>query len=83
MGLLEDEVQGQSLPTMVQTLSRFLLERVNQEYRSIPPASTALEQDLFNLNQPPNPDELVSKVLATSAVVSIKCMSCKNENTRP
>ena len=83
MGLLEDEVSGQTLPTMVQNLSRFLLERVNQDYRSTPAASTVLEQSLFNLSNPVNLDDIVSKVLATSAVVSIKCGYCKTENTRP
>jgi len=67
---------------MVQKLGRFLLDRVNQEYRSIPAASTALEHSLFDLSQPTNPDELVSKVLATSAVINIKCNACKIETIK-
>lgn len=68
---------------MAQGLSRFLFDRMNHEYRSITPASTALEQTLFKLPKPPTPDELVSRVLATSAVVTIKCMNCRSETTRP
>jgi PAB-dependent poly(A)-specific ribonuclease subunit 2 len=68
---------------MSQGLSRFLFDRINHEYRSIPPISTGLEQTLFNLSHPPTPDELVSRVLATSAVVTIKCMNCRSETTRP
>ncbi|KAL2021290.1 hypothetical protein VTK56DRAFT_7369 [Thermocarpiscus australiensis] len=83
LGLLEEETHVPSLATMVQGLSRFLFDRINHEYRSITPASTALEQSLFKFPQPPNPDELVSKVLATSAVVMIKCMNCRSETTRP
>lgn len=68
---------------MAQGLSRFLLDRINHEYRSITPISTTLEQTLFNLPQPPSPDELVSRILATSAVVTIKCINCRSETTRP
>lgn len=68
---------------MVQGLSRFLLDRINHEYRSIGPASTSLEQTLFKLPHPPSPDELVLRVLATSAVITIKCMNCRSETTRP
>jgi PAB-dependent poly(A)-specific ribonuclease subunit 2 len=83
LGLIEEEVHGPSLATMVQGLSRFLLDKIHQEYRSISAASTALEQALFNLAEPPNPDDLVSRVLATSATTTIKCMNCRNESMRP
>ncbi|KAG7286596.1 poly(A)-specific ribonuclease [Staphylotrichum longicolle] len=83
LGLLEEETHVPSLATMSQGLSRFLFDRINHEYRSIPPISTGLEQTLFNFPQPPSPDELVSRVLATSAVVTIKCMNCRSETTRP
>ncbi|KAK4119549.1 hypothetical protein N657DRAFT_581467 [Parathielavia appendiculata] len=83
LGLLEEESHVSSLLTMSQGLSRFLFDRINHEYRSIAPVSTALEQTLFHLQQPPSPDELASRVLATSAVIMIRCMNCRNENTRP
>ncbi|EAQ84938.1 hypothetical protein CHGG_08952 [Chaetomium globosum CBS 148.51] len=83
LGLLEEETHVPSLSTMSQGLSRFLFDRINHDYRSINPISTTLEQTLFNLPQPPTPDELVSRVLATSAVVTIKCMNCRSETTRP
>ncbi|KAK0641099.1 ubiquitin carboxyl-terminal hydrolase-domain-containing protein [Cercophora newfieldiana] len=83
MGLLEDESHGYNLTTVVQNLTRFLLERVNHEYRSIAPASTALEQKLFNLDEASNPGDLIHKLLATSAVDSVKCVNCKNETVRP
>ncbi|KAL2131448.1 hypothetical protein VTI74DRAFT_5096 [Chaetomium olivicolor] len=82
LGLLEEETHVPSLSTMTQLLSRFLFDRINLEYQSISPASTALEQALFKLPNPPTPDELVSKVLATSAIANIKCMICRSENTR-
>ncbi|AEO64295.1 uncharacterized protein THITE_2110294 [Thermothielavioides terrestris NRRL 8126] len=83
LGLLEEESHVPSLSTMTQGLGRFLFDRITHEYRSIAPASTALEQAVFNLPQPPNPDELASRILATSAVVMIKCMNCRSETTRP
>lgn len=83
LGLLEEEVSGRPLATMVQNLSRFLLDRIGLEYRSLPPASTTLEQSVFGLTQSPTPDELVSKLLATSATMTIKCVACKNEQQRP
>jgi PAB-dependent poly(A)-specific ribonuclease subunit 2 len=83
LGLLEEETHVPSLSTMSQGLSRFLFDRINHDYRSITPISTTLEQTLFNLPQPPVPDELVSRILATSAVVTIKCMNCRSETTRP
>ncbi|KAL1837826.1 hypothetical protein VTJ49DRAFT_3373 [Mycothermus thermophilus] len=82
LGLLEEETHMSSPAAMSQGLSRFLLDRITHEYRSLPPVSTALEQGIFNLSQPPTPDELVSKVLATSAVITIKCTNCRNETTR-
>lgn len=63
-------------------MGRFLFERINNEYRSITPVSTALEQSLFGLPDAPSPDELASKMLATSAVITIKCMNCRSETTR-
>ncbi|KAK3945602.1 PAB-dependent poly(A)-specific ribonuclease subunit PAN2 [Diplogelasinospora grovesii] len=83
LGLLEEEVHGQSLNTMVQGLGRFLMDRITQEYRSVRAASTSLEQNLFRLDQPPAPEDVANRVLATSAVITIKCTSCKNEFTRP
>jgi PAB-dependent poly(A)-specific ribonuclease subunit 2 len=68
---------------MIQGLTRFLLDRISNDYRSIPPASTTLEQTLFNLPQPINQEDLLSRLLATSAVTSIRCNNCRNESTRP
>ncbi|KAK3332099.1 ubiquitin carboxyl-terminal hydrolase-domain-containing protein [Cercophora scortea] len=81
--LLEDEGSGQSLAAMVQKLCKFLLDSISQEYRSIPAASTALEQSLFNLGPSPDPDDLVSRILTTSAVTAIKCTNCRSEYSRP
>ncbi|KAJ4293921.1 poly(A)-specific ribonuclease [Collariella sp. IMI 366227] len=82
LGLLEEETHVSSLSTMTQLLSRFLFDRINLEYQSISPVSTTLEQKLFNLPNTPTPDELVSRVLATSAIANIKCMNCRCETTR-
>lgn len=68
---------------MVQGLTRFLLDRISNDYRSIPPASTTLERTLFNLPSPVDQEDLLSRLLATSAVSSIRCNNCRNESTRP
>jgi PAB-dependent poly(A)-specific ribonuclease subunit 2 len=44
LGLLEEDSPGSSLTTMLQGLNRFLLERITQDYRSIPPHSSAFDQ---------------------------------------
>ncbi len=68
---------------MAQSLSRYLLDRIKDDYRSIQPASTVLEQELFGLRDPPMADELLTRLLATPAVVSIRCINCRSESTRP
>lgn len=68
---------------MIQGLTRFLMERISNDYRSIQPASVTLEQSLFGTTAPVDLDELLSKVLATAAVSAIRCMNCRNETTRP
>ncbi|KAK3384295.1 ubiquitin carboxyl-terminal hydrolase-domain-containing protein [Lasiosphaeria ovina] len=83
MGLLEEGTHPASLAAMVQALSRFLFQDISRGYQSISPASTVLEQALFNLPQPLTPDEFVSRVLTTSAVITIRCTHCRNESTRP
>ena len=83
LGLLEEESRTLSLTMMAQSLSRYLLDKIREEYRGIQPVSTALEQELFGLREPPNVDELLSRLLTTPAVVSIRCMNCRNESTRP
>jgi PAB-dependent poly(A)-specific ribonuclease subunit 2 len=44
LGLLEEDAPGSSLTSMLQALNRFLLERISQDFRSLPPHSTELEQ---------------------------------------
>ncbi|KAG0651296.1 Poly(A)-nuclease deadenylation complex subunit 2 [Hyphodiscus hymeniophilus] len=46
LGLLEEDAPGSSLTTMIQGLNRFLLDRITQDYRSIPPHSSAFDQVL-------------------------------------
>jgi PAB-dependent poly(A)-specific ribonuclease subunit 2 len=67
---------------MTQILSRFLLERLNNDYRSIQPASTTLEQGLFGIQEPVNIDELLSRILPMSHITTMKCVNCRNEQTR-
>lgn len=83
LGLLEEEVHSSTPAVMIQGLTRFLLDRISHDYRSIPPASIALEQAIFNLAPPVNQEDLTSRLLATSAVSSIRCNNCRNESTRP
>ncbi|KAH8816153.1 PAB-dependent poly(A)-specific ribonuclease subunit PAN2 [Xylogone sp. PMI_703] len=72
LGLLEEDNTGTPLTTMLQGLNRFLLERITQDYRSIPPHANAFDQVSIN-----------PKVLATSATITIRCMNCRSEHTRP
>jgi PAB-dependent poly(A)-specific ribonuclease subunit 2 len=44
LGLLEEDAPGVALTTMLQGLTRFLLDRLAQDWRSIPPHSLAFEQ---------------------------------------
>jgi len=44
LGLLEEDAPGAALTTMFQGLTRFLLDRLAQDWRSIPPHSLAFEQ---------------------------------------
>ncbi|PHH86624.1 hypothetical protein CDD83_9979 [Cordyceps sp. RAO-2017] len=46
LGLLEEDSHGSSLSVMLQGLTRFLLDKIVQDYRSISPTSSALEQVL-------------------------------------
>lgn len=82
LGLLEEDGHGASLTAMLQGLNRFLLDRITQDYKSIPPYSTTFEQvsvftplmrSILNLGQ----------VLATSATTTIRCMNCRSEHTKP
>ena len=46
MGLLEEDLHGSSYATMLQGLTRFLLDRMVQDFRSFPPkdVTTTLEE---------------------------------------
>lgn len=46
LGLLEEDTTGGSLTVMLQGFNRFLLDRIVQDYKSIPPYSPAIEQVL-------------------------------------
>ena len=81
--LIEDENKGRPLTDMVQGLCRFLFVRSVEEYKSIPPASTKLEQSLFAFPQsPPNLADLVNRVMSISVKQSTKCMFCRNVDSK-
>ncbi|KAL3422025.1 PAB-dependent poly(A)-specific ribonuclease subunit PAN2 [Phlyctema vagabunda] len=46
LGLLEEDSPGSNLSTMIQGLNRFLLDKIVQDYRNIPPRPPAFEQVL-------------------------------------
>ncbi|KAF9875948.1 pab-dependent poly -specific ribonuclease subunit [Colletotrichum karsti] len=46
LGLLEEEPNGSPLTVMLQGLTRFLLDKIVQDYKSIQPGSTRMEQML-------------------------------------
>ncbi|KAI7761581.1 hypothetical protein ACKAV7_009003 [Fusarium commune] len=45
LGLLEEDPHGSSLNVMLQGLTRFLLDKIVHDYRTINPSSTAMDQD--------------------------------------
>lgn len=60
----------------------FLFDKISQDYKGTPPISTELERTLFKLNQPPNPLDLVKRLLETDARYQIKCMHCQHVSPR-
>lgn len=46
LGLLEEEVSSSSISTMLQGLTRFLLDKIAQDWRSISPQSASIDQVL-------------------------------------
>lgn len=44
LGLLEEDPRGASLNVMLQGLTRFLLEKIVHDFKSMTPASPAMEQ---------------------------------------
>ncbi|CCF38705.1 PAB-dependent poly(A)-specific ribonuclease subunit PAN2 [Colletotrichum higginsianum] len=46
LGLLEEDPNGSTLTVMLQGLTRFLLDKIVHDYRSIPPGSNTMEQML-------------------------------------
>lgn len=44
LGLLEEDPRGSSLNMMLQGLTRFLLEKIVHDFKTIEPSSTAMEQ---------------------------------------
>ncbi|KYK55176.1 PAB-dependent poly-specific ribonuclease subunit PAN2 [Drechmeria coniospora] len=46
LGLLEEDLHGSSLNVMLQGLTRFFLEKIVQDYRSMSPSSSSMEQIL-------------------------------------
>ena len=44
LGLLEEDSPGTPLTSMLQALNRFLLERIAQDFRSMPPHASTLDQ---------------------------------------
>lgn len=48
LGLLEEDSHGSSLNVMLQGLTRFLLERIAADYKTMAPASSSMEQVHIN-----------------------------------
>lgn len=44
LGLLEEDTHGSSLNVMLQGLTRFLLERIAGDYKTMAPASPSMDQ---------------------------------------
>ncbi|KAF5027632.1 hypothetical protein F66182_258 [Fusarium sp. NRRL 66182] len=61
LGLLEEDPHGSSLNVMLQGLTRFLLDKIVHDYKSINPASSAMDQ--------------VLATSATSSIRCINCRS--------
>uniref|UniRef100_UPI00046208E1 PAB-DEPENDENT POLY(A)-SPECIFIC RIBONUCLEASE SUBUNIT PAN2 n=1 Tax=Neurospora crassa TaxID=5141 RepID=UPI00046208E1 len=81
-GVLEDIAKDKNPSTLVKNLTMFLFDKISQDYKGTPPISTELERTLFKLNQPPNPLDLVKRLLETDARYQIKCMHCQHVSPR-
>ncbi|GAP92580.2 putative PAB-dependent poly -specific ribonuclease subunit PAN2 [Rosellinia necatrix] len=69
LGLLEEEPHGSSRTVVLQQLVRFLLRQMSQNYRT-----------MVHENDPQS--AAFEELFRTSAVSSIRCMNCRNENTK-
>lgn len=80
--LLDEEHAGQPCTAMNQGLLRFLFDKINNEYRTAVPASTALEQRILALPEPVNPNDLLARLFGIEAMNMVKCTTCRVETCR-
>ncbi|KAI1186605.1 PAB-dependent poly(A)-specific ribonuclease subunit PAN2 [Nemania serpens] len=75
LGLLE-EPHGTPLTLVVQQLARFLLREMSQNY------STMVIKNIQSFGTDSQSPAAFEELFRTSAVNSIRCMNCRNENTK-
>ena len=83
LGLLEEDPHGSSVNVMLQGLTRFLLDRVVQDFKTMSPPSPSAMEQVCELNLLYRTPLIFQQLLATAATSSIKCMNCRSEYTRP
>ncbi|KAI0197632.1 PAB-dependent poly(A)-specific ribonuclease subunit PAN2 [Astrocystis sublimbata] len=76
LGLLEEEPHGADRTHMLQQLARHLLKQMSQDY------STMVNKNVQSFGVDPQPPGAFQELFQTSAVSSIRCMNCRNENTK-
>ncbi|KAH8163511.1 hypothetical protein CIB48_g4741 [Xylaria polymorpha] len=96
LGLLEEEPHGPDRTLMLQQLARFLLKQMSQNYSTMvikniqsfgaDSQSPAAFEEVGSLSMVRPHVHSISanwcQLFRTSAVSSIKCMNCRNENTK-
>ncbi|KAI0467541.1 PAB-dependent poly(A)-specific ribonuclease subunit PAN2 [Xylaria cf. heliscus] len=76
LGLLEEEPHGSDRTHMLQQLARFLLKQMSQNY------STMVVKNIQSFGADSQSPAAFEELFRTSAVSSIRCMNCRNENTK-
>ncbi|KAI0192050.1 exonuclease [Xylaria flabelliformis] len=76
LGLLEEEPHGSDRTLMLQQLARFLLKQMSQNY------STMVIKNIQSFGADTQSPAAFEELFRTSAVSSIRCTNCRNENTK-
>ncbi|KAI1129895.1 PAB-dependent poly(A)-specific ribonuclease subunit PAN2 [Nemania abortiva] len=76
LGLREEEPHGTPLTLVLQQLARFLLRQMSQNY------STMVFKNIQSFGTDSQSPAAFEELFRTSAVTSVRCMICRNENTK-
>lgn len=76
LGLREEEPHGAPLSLVLQQLARFLLRQMSQNY------STMVFKNIQSFGTDSESPAAFEELFRTSAINCIRCMNCRNENTK-